>query len=277
MEERFIQYLDQFGTTDKLREYSSGNFESKDVIKLSNYYSICAINSIFGVKKKKFCYDKLRTWTSYQKAEFTNQSSYFQNNILFKLSEVYHKTQSFKISNKVNFQSKSIMLLQLIDDVYFEELNLDPNMRYYQGDRKLEKESMLLKGDNWISYRSVLLGGGRKFKDNLTISPGNNGTSDKDEEWLTDDNSNYAEEEFEIEEEDYEPRLVSESDIDFEYTERFIRSSWIDLSVDYRTLDYWRCYDFDNSVKIGNEEQDLIKLRKIVTRLNTFLVTVGRR
>jgi hypothetical protein len=35
----------------------------------------------------------------------------------------------------------------------------------------------------------------------------------------------------------------------------------MNMAISYRTIDYWWCYEFDHSVKIGKEEQDLIKLR----------------
>jgi hypothetical protein len=47
----------------------------------------------------------------------------------------------------------------------FEELELDPKWNYYQGKKKLEKGNILFKGDNWITYKSLLKGGKPEFQD----------------------------------------------------------------------------------------------------------------
>jgi hypothetical protein len=122
----------------------------------------------------------------------------------------------------------------------FEELDLDPMWSYYQNKKRLEKGVVLQRGDSWINYRSILLGGRPEFRDAAIISQGDDGTSDEDEdeEWQNDQNSNYTDEEFEEEVEEYEPRIFSDSNIEFNYIGEGLSCSLMDKEVDYKTIDY---------------------------------------
>jgi hypothetical protein len=111
--------------------------------------------SIFRSKKEDFRYDKTRTWSNYQKTDFTNQSNFIQNDDILKLSESFRENQIYKIQNvnevntfneqksckTINFRDKSMLLIQLKKEMSFDELELDPGWIYYQNGRKLEIKS----------------------------------------------------------------------------------------------------------------------------------------
>jgi hypothetical protein len=67
--------------------------------------------------------------------------------------------------NMICFRNKSRILIQARQELIFGDLGLDTNLSYYQDGTKLNDRSKMLKGDNWIEYRSVLSGGSPKYPD----------------------------------------------------------------------------------------------------------------
>jgi hypothetical protein len=137
------------------------------------------MKEIFRTKKRKklfrekFNIDNLRTYHEYQKVDFTNYPIIFQYKIIDKLSEKYQSLKNEKNDKKNfsssnykinNFPNKSLVLIQAKCDLLFEDIDLDPRMNYYRNDKKLTIGNLITKGDNWISYRSKLLGGGPEFE-----------------------------------------------------------------------------------------------------------------
>jgi hypothetical protein len=157
--------IDNFGTT-----------LNNGMVKTWSFYKGKRNISNFGNEGVKFWDDKERTYTDCQKVEFTIQSSYFQKFIFFKLSKAKNYDRKYNMEFKKNrtvngkfriiyLRNKSKILVQTEDDILFEELKPDMNMAYYQNKIRLNAESKLIKGDNWLDCRSILIGGGPKYQD----------------------------------------------------------------------------------------------------------------
>jgi hypothetical protein len=123
---------------------------------------------IFMLDEGRFWNDNTRTCPCYQKVDFTTQSSTFQCQFMDKLSEGYRSVDRKKLNitssknlnfNIIYFENKSLILFQADEDMLFKDLKLNQGLIYYRNDKKMIDDSIIIRGNNWLSYRSKLVVG----------------------------------------------------------------------------------------------------------------------